>query len=452
LFSFVGFKETFCYYSFYYRNHPKTRGERQLLRRYREIARNHKFMRLWVGLLVSNMGDRLAEFGLAWYVLGRTNNPLDVGLTLLIFQLPGLFSGILAGFFLDRFRRETIMIVDSLVRGGLVVLVPLLNDGPGLSLPVLYLIIALLGAFSVVTSVGSRTLITDYVPETDYNTANSLETLQNQLSGVLGPGLAGVLVGLLGPISLLWLDSLTFLFFALVLLTLRRQPPVIPTDEAPNAPGPAAPFWKNFFEGVTYTFRSPLLLALLSTSFLWNFALGIFQVALPFFCQGPLGVGAAGMGLLLAVNSVGSFLAALVFGPVRPAHPGRIVCLLLLAQAACYGLMGGLIFFPVSIVVSFCLGAFDDLAAIYLTTIRQRAVPKPLMGRVIAFTGTAGPSGVPLGSGLSGLLVAGFGPAWVVTFTALPLLFIGSLWLNLGPLRRVYDSGSVPGKAAANQG
>lgn len=237
-----------------------------MLRRYRELAHNQYFMRLWVGLLVSNIGDRLAEFGLAWYVLGRTNNPLDVGLTLLIFELPGLFSGLLAGFFLDRFRRETVMIVDSLVRGGLVILVPLLNDGPGLSLPVLYLIIALLGAFSVVTSVGSRTLITDYVSETDYNTANSLETLQSQVSGVLGPALAGVLVGLLGPVSLLWLDSLTFLFFALVLLSLRRQRggvwpdldgclyrPALALYRQPLAECRAAPpvlrQWRNFFAG-----------------------------------------------------------------------------------------------------------------------------------------------------------------------------------------------------------
>lgn len=408
--------------------------------RYREIARNHKFMRLWLGLLVSNVGDRLAEFGLAWYVLGRTNNPLDVGLSLLIFQLPGLFSGLIAGFFLDRFRRETVMIVDSLVRGGLVVLVPLLDAGPGLSLPLLYLLIALLGAFSVVTSVGSRTLITDYVPETDYNTANSLETLQSQLSGVVGPALAGLLVGWLGAISLLWLDSLTFFFFALVLLSLRRQPHPNP---APATPGRNS-FWPNLFEGIGYTFRSPLLLALLSTSFMWNFALGIYQVALPFFCQEVLGVGPAGMGLMLAVTSVGSFLSALVFGPVRPRHPGRVVCLLLLAQSACYLLIGGVTIFPVSLAASFCLGAFDDLAAIYLTTIRQRAVPKPLMGRVFAFTGTAGPSGVPLGSGLSGLLVVGLGPAWVVILTAVPLVFSGSLWLSVGPLRRVYDPGANP--------
>ena len=410
--------------------------------RYREIARNRNYMRLWFGLLISNLGDRLAEFGLAWYVLGRTNNPLDVGLSLLVYQLPGLFSGLLAGFFLDRYRRETIMIVDSLVRGGLVALVPLLSVGPGLPLPLLYLIIALLGAFSVVTTVGSRTLITEYVAETDYNTANSLETLQGQLSGIIGPGLAGVLVGLTGAVSLLWLDSLTFLAFAVILLSLRgRSDPSSPPAQPGPGPGQtAASFRQQLFEGVGYTFRSPVLLTLLSISFTWNLAIGLYQLALPFLCQGPLGVGPAGMGLLLAVNSVGSFLSAFFFGPARPRFPGRVVCLLLLAQAGCYLLIGGWLYFPLTILLSFGLGAFDDLGAIYLTTIRQRAVPGPLMGRVLAFVGTVGPSGMPLGSGLAGLLVAGVGPALVTGLAAAPLLFSGGLWLAVGPLRRVRDS------------
>jgi hypothetical protein len=116
-----------------------------------------------------------------------------------------------------------------------------------------------------------------------------------------------------------------------------------------------------------------------------------------------------------------------------------VVCLLLLVQAGCYILIGGLPYFPLTIVLSFCLGAFDDLGSIYLSTIRQRAVPKPLMGRVLAFTGTVGPSGMPLGSGLAGLMVVGLGSAWVVGLTAVPLVFIGGVWLVIGPFRRLRD-------------
>ncbi|HEX2915999.1 MAG TPA: MFS transporter [Chloroflexia bacterium] len=412
-----------------------------LLENYRSIASNRSFMGLWSGLLISNFGDRLTEFGLAWYILGRTNNPLDVGLSFLIFQLPALFSGLLAGWLLDHFRREHVMLADNLLRGGLVTLIPLLSAGPGLPLPVLYLIIAMLGALSVVTQVGSRTLVTDYVPPEQYNVANSLSVMQSQLSAIAGPALAGLLVELIGPLTLMWLDSATFFVFALLLLWLGGRPVSSPSGNtcATTSVAPAR-FWRQLLEGVRFTFQRPLLLVLLSVSFWWNFGLGIYQVALPFYCNGPLGAGPLGMGAILAVNSAGVLLSAFIFGPLRPRYPGRVTCLMLLVQALCYGLLGGLPVFSVALVLSFTLGAFDDLAAIYLTTIRQRSIPAPLMGRVLAFTGTVGPAGTPLGSVLSGTLVAGFGPALVVGLSGLPLLLIGLLWLSVGPLREVRDS------------
>lgn len=410
-----------------------------MLRSYRTVFRNQPFMLLWWGSLVSNFGDRFTEFALAWYVLGRTQNPLDVGLTFLVFQLPGLFTGLLVGWLLDRFRREAVMLLDNLLRGGLVLLVPLLDSWQMLSLPILYLITALLGALSVVTVIGSRTLITDYVPPQDYNPANSLYVIQAQVSAIVGPGIAGVLIYLIGPLTLLWIDSCSFFLLALVLLVLLKKPRQMAQIEI-ETPLPISGFWRPMLEGLSFTFRSPLLLALLSISFCWNFGLGIYQVALPFYCQDVLKVGPAGMGLLVTTNAVGALLSALVFGPLRPRYPGRVTCLLLLSQAVCYVLLGGFPIFWLALLLSLTLGAFDDVGAVYLTTIRQRAIPAPLMGRVLAFTGTVGPSGAPLGSGLAGFLVAGFGPVIVVAFAGVPLLGIALVWLNTGPIRQVQET------------
>ncbi len=139
---------------------------------YRPVLTNRAYMLFWLGSLVSSFGDSFTVFGLAWYVLRRSNSPLDVGLTFLIFQLPSLFSSFIAGWLLDRFRRETVMLCDNLLRGLLVSLIPLLDNRGLLSFPTLYSIIALLGALSVITSAGSYTIITDLVLPKDYNAAN----------------------------------------------------------------------------------------------------------------------------------------------------------------------------------------------------------------------------------------------------------------------------------------
>ena len=394
-------------------------------------------MWLWLGALVSRFGDSFTEFGLAWYVLGRSNNPLDVGLTFLIFRLPGLFSGVLAGWLLDRFRREAVMLTDNLLRGFLVMLIPLLNGVGVLFLPLLYLIIAGLGALAVITTVGSRAMISDLVPASQYNVANTLDTTQGQLSAIVGPGLAGVLVSLIGPLALLWLDSVSFFFFAVVLVLLLRRPRPILVETATTA----APqnFLRQLTEGIHFTFRSPLLLAMLSISFFWNFGLGLFNVALPFYCQTSLGVGPAGMGALLAINSAGVLIAVLLFGPSRPRYPGRITCWLLIAQAVCYTVMAVWPIFWLVLPVYFLLGCLDDLGGIYLAAVRQRFVPIHLQGRVLAFYGTIGSSSSPLGNGLAGVLLTGLGAATLVGLAGLPLLAMGVLWLTVGPIRRVKE-------------
>ncbi len=232
---------------------------------YRAILTNRAYMLFWLGSLISSFGDSFTVFGLAWYVLRRSNSPLDVGLTFLIFQLPSLFSSFIAGWLLDRFRRETVMLCDNLLRSLLVMLIPLLDSHGLLSFPALYSIIALLGALSVITSAGSHTIITDLVSSKDYNAANSLDVAQRQISFIAGPALAGILVVIIGPISLLWVDSISFFVFALLLLSLLYSIPDKHTYKEKTQY--TEQFFTELVQGVQFTFRNPLLLALTSISF-----------------------------------------------------------------------------------------------------------------------------------------------------------------------------------------
>lgn len=408
------------------------------MRAYRTILQNRAYMLFWSGMLISSFGDSFTTFGLAWYVLRRTHSPLSVGLTFLVYQLPSLFSGLLAGWLLDRFRREVVMIVDNVLRGFLVIIIPFLDAHHMLSFPMLYSDIALLGALSVFTDVGSRAILTELVPTSEYNTANSFDVMQRQMSFILGPSLAGILVVILGPLNLLWVDGGSFFIFAFCLFLLSFMLRSW-TIQNPKPQEHSGNMWHELLEGVRFTLHTPLLLVLTSISFFWNFGLGLFAVALPFYCYNALRVGPAGMGVLLSVNSIGVLLSAIVFGPLRPRHPGRVACILLIVQAVCYGLLALIPPFAIALAIYFVLGACDDIGAIYLTTVRQRVVPEQVQGRVWAFTGIIGSSGEPLGNGIAGLLALALSATLLVGASGLPLLLIGILWLVIGPVRHVTD-------------
>ncbi len=227
------------------------------------------------------------------------------------------------------------------------------------------------------------------------------------------------------------------LFLSFLLYSI--SPPHVPKEKTQQA----RQFFVELVQGVQFTVRNPLLLALTSISFFWNAGLGLFLVALPFYCERVLKVGPVGMGLLLSVNSIGVLLSSLLFGPLRPRYPGRITCILLIVQALCYGLLALVPPFWLALSIYFLLGAFDDLGAIYLTTVRQRAVPNELRGRVWAFTSTVGSSGEPLASGSAGVLLLWLGTPALVALSGVPLLVIGLLWSMVGPIRQVVDAERV---------
>jgi hypothetical protein len=214
-----------------------------------------------------------------------------------------------------------------------------------------------------------------------------LNVARTQFSAIIGPGIAGLLVTLVGPIKLLWIDSGTFFFFAVILFVLLRMPRLRRGNDQVQQP---QSFLRNMTQGMVFTLHHPVLLSLLSLSFFWNVGLGLFTLALPFYCLSPLAVGSIGMGILLSVNSFGIFLSTFIFGPLHPRYPGRTVCVLLLAQAVCFAIMAMVRSFWIVVVVYLIFGACDEVGAVYLTSLRQRIIPLSLQGKVQSFSGIVG--------------------------------------------------------------
>src|SRR5512138_1340429 len=107
------------------------------------VFRNRNFSLMWSGQLVSTMGTALTSLAASIYVYRLTGSALSVGLMLMATAAPSLLVGLFAGVFVDRYDRKKIMMTADIVRGLLVLLIPVLAP---INVLWLYLIVALTSA------------------------------------------------------------------------------------------------------------------------------------------------------------------------------------------------------------------------------------------------------------------------------------------------------------------
>jgi len=189
--------------------------------------------RLSAGLLLSRTGDQLTTIAMLWFVLDLTGSGVAVGLVLLCAGLPPVVTGPLLGRVLDRWPVRQVLIADNLLRAALIGAIPVLYWTDRLNMPLVYGLSLAAGALLPATDVGVRVVLPRLVDEPELEPANAMLSIGDQVSALVGPAVAGVLVGLVGAPPVLLLDAASFLAMA----TLVRSLPDTPAPAA--APPPA---------------------------------------------------------------------------------------------------------------------------------------------------------------------------------------------------------------------
>src|SRR5215831_1611674 len=195
-----------------------------LLRRY------PAFGRLWVGRSVSLFGDAFAFVALPWFVLQVTGSGTATAGILLTLQLPAVVTSMAIGSLIDRFQPRAIITFDNGLRTLIIGLIPILYWFGTLELWLLFLLTFFAGMLAPATEIGSRSILPDLVEDKDLDAANMLWSFSLNLSLVLGPAVAGLLIASFGGPSVLLIDAATFAVMAFIAITLpilkRSTPPV----------------------------------------------------------------------------------------------------------------------------------------------------------------------------------------------------------------------------------
>ena len=356
--------------------------------------RHRPYRLLWSGLLVSNMGTWMQNVAQNWLIYKMTNNdPRYLGWMGLAFAIPMIVLPPIGGYLADRLPRNKILQVTQWS----MVTLALLQAGLTLAdrnTPWLILIATFLNATLLAVDNPTRqALIPTLIPREDLLNALALNSATYNGAALIGPALAGFLLGVMGPGWLFFGNAISY--FA-VIYAVTHMP-----AEAPHPPSTAT-LGEALLGGVRFAISHRLTGVLLLTSTIMSIFGRSYQQLLPIFADDIWHISAQGYGILLSAAGAGALIGALGLASIPKITPNATN--LRIAGLAFAVLLAGFALSPwwtLGAVLLVLVGIISTAATTMIATMLQLEVPGHLRGRVMSLHAVT-LIGVP---SLGGLLV-----------------------------------------------
>src|SRR5687768_12933994 len=183
------------------------------------LRRNRNFRQLWLGQVVSQMGDWFNTIALYTLILDLTGSGRHVGLLLVARFVPSFLFGPLSGVVADRFSRQRIMIVTDILRA--VVVLGFLFVRTADQLWIIYVLTVLQLALATFFEPAKTAAIPSIVSDRELVAANAISSVTWSVMLTLGAAIGGLITGWLGTDVAFVLDSLTYLLSAALIASVR---------------------------------------------------------------------------------------------------------------------------------------------------------------------------------------------------------------------------------------
>jgi CRP-like cAMP-binding protein/sugar phosphate permease len=387
------------------------------------VFRKRDFRLLWSAQLVSTIGTALTDLAAGILVFRETHSAAAVGLMFVATAVPTLIVGLIAGVFVDRYDRRKIMVIADLLRAVIVVSIPFLIH---INIVLLYVAVALVSTISQFFNPANDALLPEVASDEELAAANSWIMISSFGSTSIGFALSGLLATAFSIEWAFYLDGLTFLFSAALIVLIKVGK--IETQEETSVGVVVA----NLKEGIATLFGTPILRNLLATGIPVYFSFGLWNVLLLPFAINALHATEFEYGLQEGFTSVGFVVGSLMMA--RFADRFREGSWIVVATIA-MGLIGVLYGLSTSIVVAILLvtasGFFNAPSSISRRVLLQRSTPRELRGRVFSAFAVVRDVTFLVGIALAGL--ADVIPIRILVVGSSIVLVLVGLWTGVVP-------------------
>jgi MFS family permease len=415
----------------------------------RSLLRDPDFLKLWTGQTVSVFGTQITI--LAVPILAAVAlkvSPFEFGLLATIEFLPVVILSLPAGVWVDRLRRRPILIWGDVARAVSLLSIPIAFALSVLTIWQLYVVVFVNGCLTVFFDVAYQSYLPSIVDRDQLVDGNAKLELTRQASQRLGPGLAGVLIGVLTAPFAILLDAITFAVSAVFVSSIRRpEPPAAPHD---TAAGPRPSMRADIVVGLRYVMGNRVLRALALTVAIGNLFGNIADSILILYLITEHQFAPALIGLAFSLGSVGVIAGALLTSRLtRLVGVGPIIILASIGSSVAWlpiAFASDSLLFPALTATIVALSFEGVLWNVNAMSLRQAITPPAMRGRMNATMRFISWGTIPVGATLGGVLGSVIGlhnTIWVGALGAL-LAFVPVLSWPIRHIQAMPEPVDVP--------
>jgi MFS family permease len=356
-----------------------------------------EFRRLWIGYTISALGSQLTVVAVAYQVYTLTHSSLDVGFISLVQLGPAIIGPVFGGSLADSMDRRKLLLITNCLLASCSVALAINSSLRHPAIWPLFALAAISAGFSGIDNPTRTAAMVNLISRDLLVAANALRTLLQQIALVVGPALAGVLLGHFAISVVFWVDVATFAAAIVAVFTLSASIPE----------GGGTKFGvKSMKEGFGYLKGRQAIQGVFLADFN-AMVLGMPTSLFPALGLVTFHGTAETVGLLYSASGVGAFLGASLSGwTIRVKRCGRaiIICVVIWGVAiAGFGLVKSL---PIALILIGIAGAADIVSAVFRSTIIQTEVPDRLRGRLTSIQTSVVQGGPRLGNTEAGVVAA----------------------------------------------
>jgi MFS family permease len=399
------------------------------------LWRRSNFLRLWTSETIASFGGQFSDLAIPFTaVIVLQGTPTELGFLNAATTAPFMIFSLIAGVWVDRHRRRSIMIASNVGRAILLAMVPFAYATRLLSIPLLLTVAFLVGTLRVFFEIAYQSYLPGLVEREELVDANSRLEASRAVSSVAGPGTAGVVIQIISAPFAIAFDAISFVLSTLFLSRIKYEETI---EASPTRPSILA----DIREGLEIVFKDARLRSVAVAASAANFFEFTIQAIFILYAVNVLGLAPLLLGVIFSIGAIGAIVGALAAGSL--AHRLGVGPAIIISLALGATTWGPLMFLanrstavPLLIAAWF-LGEISFVAwSINQSSFRQAICPPRLQGRMNATLRFLTVSSVPLGSIFGGILGEILGLRLAIGIAAFGLL-LTPLLVVFSPVRKL---------------